>query len=176
MSLRDRWRRRESNPRLSFRINSLLILNQRLESCEIPCFVQTVAEAASIAELPHYALLRPVLLELSGCTQKQTLGDSRCPCGGAPEHREGAVGNLQRVEILRHLFVVAMKKVLPVAVMRTFKIEKVSNFEQSTFHGQVDNSESPLLWDGERTRERRCDIWKLLRYPESSTRKESAMT
>jgi hypothetical protein len=34
------------------------------ESGEVPCFVQTIAEAASIADLPQYALLRPVLLEL----------------------------------------------------------------------------------------------------------------
>jgi hypothetical protein len=34
------------------------------ESGEVPCFVQTVADAASIADLPHYSLLRPVLLEL----------------------------------------------------------------------------------------------------------------
>jgi hypothetical protein len=34
------------------------------ESGEVPCFVQTVAEAASIADLPHYALLPPVRWEL----------------------------------------------------------------------------------------------------------------
>ncbi len=34
------------------------------ESGEVPMFVQTVAEAAFLADLPHYALLRPVLLEL----------------------------------------------------------------------------------------------------------------
>jgi hypothetical protein len=31
---------------------------------EAPLFVKTVAEAASIADLSNYALLRPVLLEL----------------------------------------------------------------------------------------------------------------
>jgi hypothetical protein len=34
------------------------------ESGEVPYFVKTLAEAALIADLPHYALLRPVLLEL----------------------------------------------------------------------------------------------------------------
>jgi hypothetical protein len=34
------------------------------ESGEVPCVVQTIAEAAAIADLPQYALLRPVLLEL----------------------------------------------------------------------------------------------------------------
>jgi hypothetical protein len=34
------------------------------ESHEVPMFVQTVAEAAFLADLPNYALLRPVLLEL----------------------------------------------------------------------------------------------------------------
>jgi hypothetical protein len=34
------------------------------ESGEVPMFVRTVAEAATIADLPDYALLRPVLLEL----------------------------------------------------------------------------------------------------------------
>lgn len=34
------------------------------QSHEVPMFVQTVAEAATIADLPNYALLRPVLLEL----------------------------------------------------------------------------------------------------------------
>jgi hypothetical protein len=34
------------------------------ESDEVPSFFKTVAEAALSADLPHYALLRPVLLEL----------------------------------------------------------------------------------------------------------------
>jgi hypothetical protein len=34
------------------------------ESHEVPMFVRKVAEAATIADLPHYVLLRPVLLEL----------------------------------------------------------------------------------------------------------------
>ena len=34
------------------------------ESGEIPNFVRAIAEVASIADLPNYALLRPVLLEL----------------------------------------------------------------------------------------------------------------
>jgi hypothetical protein len=34
------------------------------ESRNAPSFVRTVAEAALIADLLHYALLRPVLLEL----------------------------------------------------------------------------------------------------------------
>jgi hypothetical protein len=34
------------------------------ESGEVPIFVRTIAEAASIADLANYALLRPVLLEL----------------------------------------------------------------------------------------------------------------
>jgi hypothetical protein len=34
------------------------------ESGEVPSFVQAIAEAAFLADLPHYALLRPVLLEL----------------------------------------------------------------------------------------------------------------
>jgi hypothetical protein len=34
------------------------------ESGQVPSFVRKVAEAATIADLPHYALLRPVLLEL----------------------------------------------------------------------------------------------------------------
>lgn len=34
------------------------------ESGQAPIFVKTLAEAASIADLPNYALLRPVLLEL----------------------------------------------------------------------------------------------------------------
>ena len=36
------------------------------ESREVPMFVRTVAEAAFLADLPHYELLRPVLLELKG--------------------------------------------------------------------------------------------------------------
>jgi len=34
------------------------------ESGEVPSFVRTIAEAAFLADTPHYALLRPVLLEL----------------------------------------------------------------------------------------------------------------
>jgi len=34
------------------------------ESDEVPGFIRAVAEAAFIADLPNYALLRPVLLEL----------------------------------------------------------------------------------------------------------------
>jgi hypothetical protein len=34
------------------------------ESGEVPIFVRTVAEAAFLADLRNYALLRPVLLEL----------------------------------------------------------------------------------------------------------------
>lgn len=34
------------------------------ESGETPNFIRTIAEAALIADLPNYALLRPVLLEL----------------------------------------------------------------------------------------------------------------
>ena len=34
------------------------------ESGEAPSFDRAVAEAAFLADLPHYALLRPVLLEL----------------------------------------------------------------------------------------------------------------
>jgi len=34
------------------------------ESGEAPSFVRTIAEAAFLADLPNYALLRPVLLEL----------------------------------------------------------------------------------------------------------------
>lgn len=34
------------------------------ERGEVPCFVQTIAGAASIADMPNYAMLRPVLLEL----------------------------------------------------------------------------------------------------------------
>jgi hypothetical protein len=34
------------------------------ESGEVPNFIQTVAEAAFLADLPQCALLRPVLLEL----------------------------------------------------------------------------------------------------------------
>jgi hypothetical protein len=34
------------------------------QSGEVPMFVRTVAEAAMIADAPHYALLRTVLLEL----------------------------------------------------------------------------------------------------------------
>jgi hypothetical protein len=34
------------------------------ESGEVPGFIHTIAEAAFIADLPQYALLRPVLLEL----------------------------------------------------------------------------------------------------------------
>ena len=34
------------------------------ESGEAPTFVKTVAEAAHIADLPSYDMLRPVLLEL----------------------------------------------------------------------------------------------------------------
>jgi hypothetical protein len=34
------------------------------ESAEVPSFVRTIAEAAFLADLPDYALLRPVLLEL----------------------------------------------------------------------------------------------------------------
>jgi len=34
------------------------------ESGEAPNFIRTIAEAASIPDLPNYALLRPVLLEL----------------------------------------------------------------------------------------------------------------
>jgi hypothetical protein len=39
-------------------------LNWVVESDEAPMFVKTVAEAASIADLSNYALLRPVLLQL----------------------------------------------------------------------------------------------------------------
>jgi hypothetical protein len=38
-------------------------------------------------------------------------GDSRCPSGGGIEHRKRPGESLQRVEILRHLFVVGLKKV-----------------------------------------------------------------
>jgi hypothetical protein len=34
------------------------------ESGEVPIFIRTIAEAAFLAALPDYALLRPVLLEL----------------------------------------------------------------------------------------------------------------
>lgn len=34
------------------------------ESNEVPMFVKTIAEAAFIADLSHYDLLRPVLLKL----------------------------------------------------------------------------------------------------------------
>jgi hypothetical protein len=34
------------------------------ESGETPNFIRTIAEAAFLADSPHYALLRPVLLEL----------------------------------------------------------------------------------------------------------------
>src|SRR5260370_41547626 len=34
------------------------------ESGEVPMFIRTIAEAAIIADLPHYNLLRTVLLEL----------------------------------------------------------------------------------------------------------------
>ena len=34
------------------------------DSGEVPIFVRTIADAASIADLRNYALLRPVLLEL----------------------------------------------------------------------------------------------------------------
>jgi hypothetical protein len=34
------------------------------ESGEVPSFTKEIAEAALMADLPHYALLRPVLLEL----------------------------------------------------------------------------------------------------------------
>jgi hypothetical protein len=39
-------------------------LRWAFESGEVPKFVQTVAEAAFLADTSHYALLRPVLLEL----------------------------------------------------------------------------------------------------------------
>jgi hypothetical protein len=39
------------------------------ESGEVPNFVRAIAEAAFVADLPNYALLRPVLLEL----KRQTL-------------------------------------------------------------------------------------------------------
>jgi hypothetical protein len=41
------------------------------ESGEVSSFIQTVAEAAAIADLPHYALLRPVLLELKRETPRE---------------------------------------------------------------------------------------------------------
>lgn len=34
------------------------------ESGEVPMFIRTIAEAAAIADLPQYALLRPVLFDL----------------------------------------------------------------------------------------------------------------
>jgi len=34
------------------------------EGGNVPLFIRTVVEAATIADLPSYALLRPVLLEL----------------------------------------------------------------------------------------------------------------
>ena len=34
------------------------------ESVDVPNFIRTIAEAAFLADLPHYNLLRPVLLEL----------------------------------------------------------------------------------------------------------------
>jgi len=34
------------------------------ESGDMPSFVRAIAQAAFLADLPHYALLRPVLLEL----------------------------------------------------------------------------------------------------------------
>jgi hypothetical protein len=43
------------------------------ESDEAPSFFKTVADAALIADMPHYALLRRVLLELKRerpCTEK----------------------------------------------------------------------------------------------------------
>jgi hypothetical protein len=39
-------------------------LRWAVEGGDVPTFVRAVAEAASIADLKHYALLRPVLLEL----------------------------------------------------------------------------------------------------------------
>lgn len=48
--------------------NLCLLLNdaevQAGESNEVPMFVKTIAEAAFIADLSHYDLLRPVLLKL----------------------------------------------------------------------------------------------------------------
>jgi hypothetical protein len=42
------------------------------ESSEVTNFVQAIAEAAFLADMPHYALLRPVLLELMRETPRTT--------------------------------------------------------------------------------------------------------
>ena len=39
-------------------------LRSASESAEVPSFIRAVAEAAFLADLPKYVLLRPVLLEL----------------------------------------------------------------------------------------------------------------
>jgi len=48
-------------------------LHWAFESHEVPMFVQTVAEAAFLADLRNYALLRPVLLKLKRQNPRPTI-------------------------------------------------------------------------------------------------------
>jgi hypothetical protein len=53
------------------------------ESGETPGFVRVINETASIADLPHYALLRLVLLELKRqWFHTSWVSDFRCGCTG----------------------------------------------------------------------------------------------
>jgi hypothetical protein len=59
------------------------------ESGEVPMFIRAIAVAASIADLPHYALLRPVLLELMReRPPTAALGNSNPPLN--PDERQAA--------------------------------------------------------------------------------------
>jgi hypothetical protein len=57
-------------------------LRWAFQSGEAPSFVRAIAEAAFLADLPNYSLLRPVLLELrrqrpSVCSFRQTKTTAR---------------------------------------------------------------------------------------------------
>ena len=56
------------------------------DSGEVPIFVRTIADAASIADLRNYALLRPVLLELKRRRPQGSLfSEPSCPSHRAPQ-------------------------------------------------------------------------------------------
>jgi hypothetical protein len=58
-------------------------LRRASESGETPSFVRVITEAASIADLPHYALLRLVLFELKRQWPRTSwVSDFRCGCTG----------------------------------------------------------------------------------------------
>lgn len=51
--------------------DSVTSFGGRLMTARCPLFIRAIAKAAAIADLPGYALLRPVLLELKRETAKR---------------------------------------------------------------------------------------------------------